>query len=60
MELAVDVAADSDWGAHRLHVAFLDEQFLNSFAEETELPFGKTPALVKLSKPDVGVNLSTH
>ena len=34
VELSVDVAADSDRGAHRLHIALLDQNFLDLLAQD--------------------------
>lgn len=37
VELAVDVATDSDRGRDRLHIGLFDEDFLHIFAEQFEL-----------------------
>ena len=37
MELAMDVAANCHWGAHRLHIAFLDQDLLYLFTQDAQV-----------------------
>ena len=55
----MNVSADSDWSLNWLDVAFLNEDFLDFFAEDTKLPLREDRALLYSLKPVVDITL-TH
>lgn len=59
MELSVDVAADGDGSLDGLNIAFLDENLLNLFAKDSELPLWQDGALLDRFKPVVDIT-ATH
>lgn len=59
VELAVNVSANCDRSLDRLNVAFLNEDFLDFLAEDTELALRQDGALLHSLKPVVDVVL-TH
>lgn len=60
MELTMDVTADSDRGAHRLHIAFFNKDFLDLFAKDSKVTLRENATFLYGSKPRVNVRFATH
>lgn len=54
-ELAVDVAADGDWGRYGLNIGFLEEDGSDGVAEDFHVLFWEMLAVHQLGDPFVGV-----
>ena len=60
MELAVDVTADGDGRAHRLHVALLDKDLLYFLAKNAEVTLGQDATVLDGREPRVNIRFARH
>ena len=56
----MDIATDGHWGTHWLHVALLNKNLLDLFAEDAEVALGQDTSVLHSCEPGVDVRFSGH